>query len=140
MLVSRKRYEIEAQFQRNTESVVWRKKHGTAAKVNKLTRRLNTQFGRYARGQTDAQTDKHAHYNTLQSYRRWRKKEKLFTTKQIIDVTIKINLCGRLPGRKFPSNSHHLYALFYILRSFSIYGKSEGKGCKCRPPRFKLSC
>jgi len=28
----------------------------------------------------------------------------LFTTKQIINVTIKMNLCGRLPGRKFPSS------------------------------------
>jgi len=30
------------------------------------------------------------------------REEKFITTKQIIDVTIKINLCGRQPGRKFP--------------------------------------
>jgi len=34
-----------------------------------------------------------------------REREKnLFTAKQIINVTNKMNLCGRLPGRKFPSS------------------------------------
>jgi len=46
-----------------------------------------------------------------------REKKKLFTTMQIINVTIKKNLCGRLPGRKFPSSwPPMLYKriLFYI--------------------------
>ena len=32
------------------------------------------------------------------------REKKLFTTKQIINITNKMNLCGRLPGRKFPSS------------------------------------
>ena len=32
------------------------------------------------------------------------RKKNLFTAKQIINVTNKMNLCGRLPGRKFPSS------------------------------------
>ena len=32
------------------------------------------------------------------------REKKLFTTKQIINVTNKMKLCGRLSGRKFPSS------------------------------------
>ena len=42
----------------------------------------------------------------------WREREKFIHHMQINDVTIKINLCGRLPGRKFPSSWPAI--LFYI--------------------------
>jgi len=45
-----------------------------------------------------------------------REREKnLFTTKQIISVTIKMNLCGRLPGRKFPSSWPPILIQIYII-------------------------
>ena len=37
------------------------------------------------------------------------------TTKQIISVTNKINLCGRLPGRKFPSSWPPMLIQMYII-------------------------
>ena len=40
----------------------------------------------------------------LQYWTPEREERNLFTTKQIINVTNKINLCGRLPVRKFPSD------------------------------------
>ena len=49
---------------------------------------------------------------------REREREKFINHKQINDVTIKIiNLCGRLPGRKFPSSWPPMLVqiiLFYI--------------------------
>ena len=35
---------------------------------------------------------------------RVKREKNLFTTKLIINVTIKVNLCGRLPEKKFPSS------------------------------------
>jgi len=51
------------------------------------------------------------------------REKKLFTTKQIIDVTIKINLCGRLPGKKIPiqlathANTNVYYSIYNTTKS-----------------------
>ena len=39
----------------------------------------------------------------------------LFTTKQIINVTNKVTLCGRLPGRKFPFSWLSMLRQMYII-------------------------
>jgi len=49
-----------------------------------------------------------------QMLKKEREKKNLFTTKQIINVTIKINLCGRLPG-KFPSSWPPMLIQMYII-------------------------
>ena len=46
---------------------------------------------------------------------REREERNLFTTKQIINVTNKINLCGRLPVRKFPSDWPPMLIQIYII-------------------------
>jgi len=46
---------------------------------------------------------------------RERQERNLFTTKQIINVTNKINLCGRLPVRKFPSDWPPMLIQIYII-------------------------
>jgi len=54
-------------------------------------------------------------YAAMQPCSSWAEKERnLFTTKEIINVTIKMNLCGRLPGRKFPSSWPPMLTQMYI--------------------------
>jgi len=43
------------------------------------------------------------------------KERNLFITEQIINVTNKMNLCGRLPGRKFPSSWPPMLIQMYII-------------------------
>ena len=43
------------------------------------------------------------------------KERDLFTTKQIINVTNKVTLCGRLPGRKFPFSWLSMLRQMYII-------------------------
>jgi len=56
----------------------------------------------------------------------------LFTAKQIISVTIKMNLWGRLPGRKFPPSWPPMLIQMYILHAsrrksdLSVVGKISG--------------
>ena len=44
-----------------------------------------------------------------------RERKKIIHHKQVMDVTFKINLCGRLPGRKFPSSGRPCYTNYTIL-------------------------
>jgi len=48
----------------------------------------------------------------------------LFTAKQIINITIKMNLCGRLPGRKFPSSWPPMLMQMYITL-YKLYRNRE---------------
>ena len=55
-------------------------------------------------------------HSMFQRLKREREREqKLFTTEQIINVTIKLILCGRLPGRKFPSSWPPMLIQMYII-------------------------
>ena len=50
-----------------------------------------------------------------------RERKKIIHHKQVMDVTFKINLCGRLPRRKFPSSwPPMLYKLYY-----SVYNTTK---------------